>query len=96
MILSQQNAANIQFLQQQMNDVLSLKGEFNNITNTINQMQQQMQAMMQQQSATFNQVSGGNKVVTISGTWTQKKNLKKEAKKYIWAVYTIYVSIFGI
>jgi TolA-binding protein len=68
MILSQQNAANIQFLQQQMNDVLSLKGEFNNITNTINQMQQQMQAMMQQQSATFNQVSGGNKVVTISGT----------------------------
>lgn len=66
MILSQQNAGNIDYLKKQVEEVLGLKKQVNDITENVDKLNDQVIALTQQQQEAAGQLAG-DKPVDISG-----------------------------
>jgi|UniRef100_A0A6C0HCY3 hypothetical protein len=66
-ILAQQNAGNIAYLKQRLDELMDLKGTVIDVCGNIVQLNQQVQGLVQQQADAATQLAG-NKPASISGT----------------------------
>jgi len=66
-ILAEQNAGNIAYLKQRLDELMDLKGTVMDVCGNIIQLQQQVNGLVQQQSNAMTQIAG-DKPVSISGT----------------------------
>lgn len=66
-ILAEQNAGNIAYLKQRLDELMDLKGTVMDVCGNIVQLQQQVNGLVQQQSNAMTQIAG-DKPVSISGT----------------------------
>ena len=66
-ILAEQNAGNIAYLKQRLDELMDLKGTVMDVCGNIVQLQQQVNGLVQQQSNAMTQIVG-DKPVSISGT----------------------------
>jgi len=67
LILSQQNAGNISFLKQRVDELESLKSQVKDLTELVNTMSTQIDQLTEQQ-ATYAAIIAGSSPVEISGT----------------------------
>ena len=67
MILSQQNAGNISYLKQRVDEVSSLKQTVDSLTQQVNEMSTQIDGLVQQQ-ATFATQVAGDQPLEVTGT----------------------------
>jgi len=68
-ILAEQNAGNIAYLKQRLDELMDLKGTVTDVCGNVVQLNQQVQGLVQQQAEAATQLAG-DKPVTISGTGT--------------------------
>lgn len=68
-ILAQQNAGNIAYLNQRLNELMDLKGTVTDVCGNVVQLNQQVQGLVQQQADAATQLAG-DKPIPISGTGT--------------------------
>jgi len=66
-ILAEQNAGNIAYLKQRLDELMDLKETVMDVCGNIIQLQQQVNGLVQQQSNAMTQIAG-DKPVSISGT----------------------------
>ena len=66
MILAQQNAGNIAYLKQRMDELMDLKGTVLDVCGNVVQLNEQVQGLVQQQANTATQLVG-DKPVEVSG-----------------------------
>jgi len=67
LILAQQNAGNIDYLKQRVDELAGMKGQIDNIQQNINSMQVQIDGLVQQQ-ADYAQQIAGSEPPDVSGT----------------------------
>lgn len=68
-ILAEQNAGNIAYLKQRLDELMDLKGTVIDVCGNVVQLNQQVQGLVQQQAEAATQLAG-DKPVAISGTGT--------------------------
>ena len=66
MILSKQNAANIEFLKQQFDGINGLQGEVNDISSNVAALQTQVNGLVQSQQDYTNNVTSSNSELSTS------------------------------